>query len=515
MSPEIEVITAEVVKDAEVLTTALAAIDKPPLDAVMVLANGDTAPVKTTFPEIGGPPAVLIGADPTAPDHAARSHDKISPSKLNYLDPEVGGCPGFRQDAGTSAAAEDGTRLHEILDGVIKVGVRDHWFNGASRVAVNLPKLPSGSLTSLLHAERIRVGWDDLTDWALTYCAGEVDKFIVGLPPECIEPEIRVDVFDADGTTQIMYGHPDLCLIVKKGMAVVFDWKFGYNPVHHASVNRQGLAYAVGFLQRHPEINTVGVIFIQPKRGEITKGVFHRKDIHLHIKKIKSIRDRARATAARLDHPQSSPSLCIEELNPGDACEYCNRFGSCSAVARMLPIAVQKTGGLPELSVDLKIDAIQTPQQAALAMAWVQFLDKDALSKIKSQCMDIARLNGGRISFTAPDGTEFAYKIQRDQFDRVVGDATQVAETLSGYVATSQVLGAAKLSIGRLTDIVVPAIQARHEAETGEAMTKKAGEEQMCSLLESVSLLSRPDGFTESLRREKVAKTPKQKQLKK
>lgn len=476
MLPEIEVITPEVVQQAEVLTAALSAIDKIPL--VPIIA------------------------------HAARSHDKISPSKLNYLDPEVGGCPGFRQDQSSNAASEDGTRLHEILDGVIKVGVRDHWFNSAGRAPVNLPKLPSGSLTSLLHTERIRVGWDDLTDWSLNYCAQEVDKFIVGLPPECVEPEIRVDVLDEDGS-QIMYGHPDLCLIVRQDMAVVFDWKFGYNPVLHASVNRQGLAYAVGFLQRHPEIKTVGVIFIQPKRGEITKGVFHRKDIHLHIKKIKAIRDNARTVAARLDYPQSNPSTCIEELNPGDACEYCNRFGSCAAVIQKLPVAVQKTGGLPELSVDLKLEAIETPAQAALAMAWVQFLDKDALSKIKSRCMDIARANDGRISFTAPDGTEFAYKIQKDQFDRVVGDAVQVAETLSGYVETSQVLGAAKLSIGRLTEIVVPAIQARHEAETGEAMTKKAGEEQMCSLLESVSLLSRPDGYTESLRREKVAKTPK------
>lgn len=472
MSPEVEVITPEVVKEAVVLTAALA-----------------------------------------SPDHTARAHDKISPSKLNYLDRTLGGCPGFRQDPGTNAAAEEGTRLHEILDGVIKNGRRDNWFVGREGT-LNLPKLPQGSLMSLLFTERIRTPWDDLTDYNLTFCAREVDKHIIGLPAECIEAEIRVDIVDEDDK-QIMYGHLDLCLIVSADTAVIFDWKFGFNPVLHASVNRQGLAYAVGILQRHPRLNTVGVVFIQPKRNEVTKGVFHRRHLHNYVKEIKLIRDESRRVSGLLDAQQVDTALAVQTLNPGDACDYCNRYATCPAVHALLPVAVEKAGGLPSLPMDLKVDAIQTPQQAAVAMAWVRFLSDEALDKIKSHCMGIARANDGRISYTAPDGTEFAFKIQQDKFDRVVGDAVAVSEALTELVDPKDVLGAAKLAIGRLTDVVVPAIQAKELAETGEELPKKDATERLESILTSVGLLSRPEGYTESLRREKVAKTPKKKTTKK
>ena len=479
----------------------------PQLTAVLLSESGAVVPITTspaTEKAVSDISALLA-----APDHTIRTHDKISPSKLNYLDAGIGGCPGFRQDSGTSAAAEEGTRIHEILDGIIKVGVRDHWFDRATEVT-NLPDLPSGSLSSLVFIERIRVKWDDITDWSLTFCAREVDKYIVGLPPNCIEPEIRVNIVDEDGK-QIMYGHLDLCLLVDKDRAVIFDWKFGFNPVHHASVNHQGRAYAVGVMQRHPHVNTVGVVFIQPKRNEITKGVFHRKDIHTHIKTIKRIRDHASQVSIRLDHPLPGKTRLIEELNPGDACEYCNRFGTCPATLRSMKYAVEKAGGIPGLPMELKLDAIQTPEQAAVAMAWVRFLSDEALKSVKGRILEIARANGGRVSYTAPDGTEYAFKIQQDKFDRVVGDASAVAEALETFVDPKAILAAAKLSIGALAEVVVPAIQAAYEAATGEALGKKAATEQMEDLLTSMNLLSRPDGYTESLRREKVAKTPKPK----
>jgi len=257
------------------------------------------------------------------------------------------------------------------------------------------------------------------------------------------------------------------------------------------------------------------VVFIQPKRGEITKGVFYRKDIHLHLRTIKGLRDAAVAMGKRLDNLKMDPVRVIEELNPGDACEYCNRWGLCPATQEKVKYAVEKAGGIPNLPMDLKVEAIQTPEQAAVAMAWVRFLSDDALGQVKAQCTAIARANGGRISYVSPDGTEFAFKIQQDKFDRVVGKAQDVAAALEHLVAPKDVLAAAKLSIGALTDVVVPAIQASHEANTGEALTKKAATEQLEDLLTSVGLLSRPDGYTESLRREKVAKTPKTKTLKK
>jgi len=446
-------------------------------------------------------------------DHSARVHDKVSPSKLNSLDPAIGGCPGFRQDSGTNAAAEEGTRLHEILDGVIKTGVRDNWFAGREG-SVNLPKLPQAGLTSLLFSERIRIGWDDLTDYCLTYCAAEVNKHIIGLPSTAIEAEIKVNVLDHDASV-ILFGHLDLALRISPKAKVVFDWKFGYNPVHHASVNRQGMAYAVGILQADPAVEVVGVIFIQPKRGEITKGVFYRKDLHIYIKLIKDIRDRSRLISAQLDHHQQDPAYLANQLNPGDACEYCNRFGQCPATHGKVRYAVEKAGGIPELPMDLKVDAIQTPEQAAVAMAWVRFLDDDALKKIKSHCMEIARANGGRISYTSPDGTEFAFKVQQDKFDRVVGNVVAVGEALTDLVDPKEILAAAKLTIGALTDVVVPAIIAKEEAETGEKLSKKDATEQLEGILTSVGLLSRADGYTESLRREKVAKTPKKTTTKK
>ena len=46
------------------------------------------------------------------PNHTDRGHAEFSPSALKYL----AGCPGFHGQAGSSAAAEKGTRIHEALE---------------------------------------------------------------------------------------------------------------------------------------------------------------------------------------------------------------------------------------------------------------------------------------------------------------------------------------------------------------------------------------------------------------
>jgi len=65
------------------------------------------------------------------PDHSVRSHARFSPSKLNYLDVEIGGCPGFdNRQSETTQAAEEGTAQHEILDRLLQQALAEDYFGG-------------------------------------------------------------------------------------------------------------------------------------------------------------------------------------------------------------------------------------------------------------------------------------------------------------------------------------------------------------------------------------------------
>jgi len=414
----------------------------------------------------------------TVVDHSVRKHAKFSPSKMNYLDARVGGCVGFQGKEGTNAAAEEGTEHHEVLDVLMQA-----WWNlGKGR----------GSFEGFLFTERIRRKWTDEVDYLYVFCARSIDKYLAKADELFLEQtvEIRVD------TRVVTWGHFDV--LIRIGTAgILIDWKFGQIPVLPADENRQGFAYAVGALQKWYNLQRVGIVFVQPRLQWVSRFMVERKDAFKYQQIVQEVVEAAERFSGT-DDPHDA-----ELLNPGSACTYCARAANCSAFLNKLQVAAPRFGALPAPQ-DFRLDAIDTPEKAAVAYAWAAFLD-DKLDEVKARCRALAEQNGGEISCPSPDGHPLRYRLAERAIDRSVGSAPQVAESLAQWVAPEQILAAATLSLGKLEDVVVPAMQ-----EQDDTLTKKRAKELLASHLESNGLLTRPDGKVQFL---KQVKEPKQKQL--
>jgi hypothetical protein len=429
-------------------------------------------PADAVVPE--GVLAVTTSAPAVVVDHGARAHHKFSMSKLNHIDPSVGGCRGYSGRDGTSLAAEEGTALHEIVEKVLRAYLRE----GAA----------SGKKLSEFAAAFPRT-WEDEAHTLLTFCFTYLDRVLTPGVKVFIELRARVR---RDSGEEVNYGHLDLYLCYPNKTARLIDWKFGYNPVVPAATNRQALGYAAAMFQQFGD-EAIEVVFVQPKLGWVSRHVYQKAQTAEMVFRI----ERLIAEATRV---QSVDPMDPAELNPGSACEYCRHSGICPAYLREYGKGVAKLGGLP-LPETLDLTAIDTPEKAALAKAWVDFVD-DAARPIKERCMAIAEAHGGQIAIVLPDGTEIAYSRMAKALPRKLGNAVEISEALKDFVMPSQLLGAAELALEKTLELAVPAL-----LEVNPALgTKKAAREAVETTLESMGLLTRGEGQIFFLKRSKKPK---------
>lgn len=435
--------------------------------------------------ELPGMPAPVA----QEPDHSIRGHAHRSPSKANYLDPSVGGCPGFASSSGTSAAAEEGTAHHEMLDKLLG----EWWALREKR----------GTFKGYLSGRRIALRWSDEAHFLYCYCADVIDKYA----PKAndLHREIRVVILRRDGS-ELTFGHFDVLLILGD-VGLLLDWKFGILPVHPAEENRQGFMYAIGVMQRWLHLSKVGVIFVQPRLQWVSKHMIARAEMPALLEMLEAID----AEAERVENQFAADPKSVDaaSLNPGDACKYCSRGADCKGYLGKLQVAAPRYGALPA-PADFRLEAIDTPEKAAVAHAWASFLE-DRLPQVKQRCLQIAKEAGGELRCTGEDGQEFILKVRRRGFDRALGQAPLVADCLAELgVVPEQVLAAATLSVGALENVVVPVLQ-----EQDETLSKKDAKERLTAHLEANGLISQPDGYIEYLQREKQQKEPKPKKKKK
>ena len=414
---------------------------------------------------------------PAAPDHGARAHHKFSMSKLNHLDPSVGGCRGYKGREGTSLAAEEGTALHEITERVV-------------REYLAAPRTGGVGIAAFAAARR---NWDDDADGLLRYCFSYLEGVLTAGAKVFIELKARVR---RDDGTEVNYGHLDLFVLYPNGSAKLVDWKFGYSPVLPASENRQGLGYAAAMFQTFPDARSIEVVFVQPRLRWVTRHTYQRTQAAEMAYRV----DRIVQGAIDVQGEEGQRPLLADLLNPGAACEYCSRVGTCPGYLQTYSLAVQRMGGM-SLPTTLDLDAIDTPEKAAIARAWVDFVDL-ASGPIKERAMEFARVNGGSIEVSGPNGETIRYDVQSKQLPRELGSAPEIADVLKDFVAPQQLLGAAKLGLEKTLEIAAPALL-EVQPDVG---TKKAAREAVISLLESHGLVTRPDGKVEFLKR---TKTPK------
>lgn len=449
-------------------------------------------------------------------DHTVRKHHKNSPSKIPYL----AKCAGYtNDDSGDKSAAEAGTRLHEIMDEILKKWVK-------YRRAVPAPVPTMLAVMDEYLKERSDDPVDDTDRSLLVFCIRAIEPYL--LKAKQIINEIRVNVTHPSGRL-LTSGHLDVLLIFANGSALVVDYKFGWVPVDSAKENRQGLAYALGALEAYPEISRIGVTFIQPKLNHTDSYVFEREQATSVINDITDILDRAVYVQERGFTEETA-----KFLQAGDHCGYCVHSSKGTCPARLAVLAKVARVHAPELPLPPSFILIDTPSKAAQARHWVETVE-DFLDGVKSAAKEYALNNGGRISYEAPDGTEVVYAIEERNHDRTLGSASEIAEALSDFMGPQEVIACCEPKLGLLEKSASNAIfEATNNPEQAELaavelmgltpkdakkkvaeikeryadmrITKKDAKERFQSLLESRGLLSRPDGKIPVLKRQKSSK---------
>jgi hypothetical protein len=433
--------------------------------------NTEPAPVTDPTPVAVVPPPAVTPA--------TRGHHQFGPSRLNYIDPEVGGCPGHLNRSGTSAAAAEGSELHDVVEKVVREYVRQ-------------PR-PGVSLIDFATHRRT---WDDEID--------EVLRFVFATVSPMLSPGVRVYLeckaqLRRDDGSEINYGYLDLFLVYPNNSARLVDYKFGMLPVHSAEENRQGWAYAAAMFQRHA-VHAIEVVFIQPRLKSVSRHIFARGQAAGMITHIDRVIQQARETGLQAT---VDPSGAVGSMNPGAACEYCDRVSGCPAYLRKFGEVTQYLQGIP-MPAQLNLDAIDTPAKAAIARHWVSFLEL-AVDGIKKKTLELARANQNEVVAVLPDGREIRYQLVSRAVPRVIGNPVEVAEAVKDFVTPLQILGAAELSLGKTLEILAPALRDVNP----ELGTKKASEEAATSILEAHGLLSQPDGRIEYLKAVASSKKPK------
>lgn len=465
-------------------------------------------PIGVNLTEAVREAATELGEEILATGHAERTHHRYGPSKLGYIHT----CPGFTSTDGTSEAAEQGTRLHEIMD-----------------LLINRYKTSRRPLLELLSEYCTTNQIDDEERGLLVSCIRTVNEWLPKAKE--IHNEIRVYINNPDGT-ELNHGLLDLLFIFGE-TALLIDLKFGWIPVPPAADNLQGRAYALGCFNKFHRLNKIAVMFVQPKLGATSTAVYTRPQINEMYQTIRQVIDRAELV-------QRDPAGTLDMLTPSDYCSYClhSKNGTCPAKIKQLKSAVVALQ--PQASPFLlDLDKIDSPEKAAKLRYAIELLEGgDFLSSAKEKCREMALQNGGDISFETPEGT-IRYAIEDRRHDRSLGDTLDVATTLKdqGVLTFEEVLCCADLSIGKLENAGATSIFEKNKAEQDRQLaakeaelnvlttagkitkteakkqlaavkaefkvTKKESTEAFQKILENQGLLSRPEGTIPVLRRKK------------
>jgi hypothetical protein len=257
------------------------------------------------------------------------THAKHSPSSLKNK--EI--CPHWQNRPGSSAAADEGTRMHEAAE--------------------------TGTLDELNPEQRVQV----------QDCIDEVFRRQSEIKNCSRYNELRLDV------AGMTFGTADVVL-VGKSTATLIDYKMGRVPVDPAETNLQGWAYALGVFDAF-DVLAVTVVFLQPRCDMISEFTFYRDPDYGRMA--------ARvAEVIRKAEDDSSP------FNPHpDNCEYCGCKAECPALAsKALAVATQYSDEL-QLPEEMHPSNITEPKQMALAlrlapvlMDWAQSVRKHALDMV-------------------------------------------------------------------------------------------------------------------------------------
>jgi hypothetical protein len=390
---------------------------------------------------------VGVAAAPISPE---RGHHRYGMSTLNYL----AACSGFLSRNTSSEAADDGTRLHSVMERIIDWIVAQ--LGIMSSTQFHMEQLASRAYQEIRHMEAL----SDEEEFYIEFCCRELDKWLRKVGPEAkLLKEQRVHIHNPDGT-QLHYGHYDLLIFISDEVGLLFDWKFGWIPVPPAQNNWQGKGYAVGSFQTYPRLKKLGVVFVQPKLHRSTYTTYARESMFDMWREIHGVIAAAQAQE--------------KKLTPGQYCDYCGGAATCSALLNEANRAVAVYEGLPVPAGFTGLQ-ITSAEDAARAMYLLDRLKVllDRADELKDKAKEFAKDNGGLLCAPLPDGKLITVELKTKSAARSANSPGMIAEVLKDYLTPEQVLGACDPKITALEEIFADAFVAR-QAEAAQALLAQA-----------------------------------------
>ncbi len=257
-------------------------------------------------------------------------HAKHGPSSLKNK--EI--CPHWENRPGSSAAADEGTQMHEAAE--------------------------TGKLDDL-NPEQIA---------QVRECLDVVDQLQEEISGCIRYTELMVDVCG------LTFGTADVILLGAHS-ATLIDYKFGRIAVEDAETNLQGQAYALGVFDLFG-VDSVTVVFLQPRCDLRTEHTFTRSADY------ERMRNRVATVIERAEDPKSS--YCPHPTN----CQYCGAKARCPALASKALTVAEKLPDSLELPAVLDPQAITQPDQMALALKLAPVLI-DWADAVKSHALEMVR----------------------------------------------------------------------------------------------------------------------------
>jgi hypothetical protein len=269
-----------------------------------------------------------------------RKHHPRSPSGLQMEE----ACPMFARSNTTNAAAELGTKQHNVAE----TGKDDNELTDEEAfAAVQCMEFADQQKQRLLK-------YGPVEDIKEAYLRIDNRKWVAHV----YNPDThKVDLVPTDCTTG---GYVDRVIIGCRGrVAIVADWKFGKWPIESAKDNLQGISYVLGLFHEHPRLRTVDLYFKQPHLDHLTHHRFQRRDKDELTLRVMTVVERADAATKACDYRKATP--CIP------ACLFCARKADCERMHEIVLKVGQKFHPI-EFPLDMNPSMLSDPKNFAKGM---------------------------------------------------------------------------------------------------------------------------------------------------
>lgn len=206
-------------------------------------------------------------------------------------------CAGHKGNPGSSAASEQGDRLHLVCE-----------YDGDEDAA------------AVAYLKKKKKNWDPLTleEWEWVNMALD---YVRSLPPSVAafkEHKLDLGGLGFDGMD---FGTADQIIVVSPHEYHLVDYKFGWGSIDDVEGNDQFMVYALGIFDRFPNCMSVMVHMIQPKLNVVDRHEWTRDDVPRLHASLKEVHDKVIA----FEKTKDLSLLRVDPIN----CERCRFQGNC------------------------------------------------------------------------------------------------------------------------------------------------------------------------------------------